>query len=323
MKIVIPEFVLGVLASPTCDVVQGRETFEACDLVVIDNEGHLDGGIADTEVVMLPWALPEATVARILQVPTLRWVQTVTAGIDHVLRALPADHDLVITNASGVFDVPIAEMVLTYILATAKRLPEFLAQQRAKRWQLLRLREVADLTVGVVGLGSIGSEIAARCQGLGMRVIATRRHPERGAPHVDEVLGADQLPDLLAAADYVVVAAPLTEETRGLIGAAALRRMRSDAWLINIARGAIVDEAALIAALQEGSIAGAALDVFAEEPLPTSSPLWDLPNVIVTPHNSWSTPQLKAREAELFLENLARYVHGQPLRNVVDSSRGY
>lgn len=323
MKIVIPEFVLGVLASPTCDVVQGRETFEACDLVVIDNDGHLDGRLEDTEVVMLPWALPEVTVARILQVPTLRWVQTVTAGIDHVLRSLPADHELVITNASGVFDVPIAEMVLTYILATAKRLPEFLAQQRAKRWQLLRLREVAGLTVGVVGLGSIGSEIAARCQGLGMRVMAARRHPERGAPHVDEVLGADQLPDLLGAADYVVVAAPLTEETRGLIGAAALRQMRSDAWLINIARGAIVDEAALVAALQDGSIAGAALDVFAEEPLPTSSPLWDLPNVIITPHNSWSTPQLKAREAELFLENLARYVHGQPLRNVVDSNRGY
>ncbi|MBN1246588.1 MAG: D-2-hydroxyacid dehydrogenase [Anaerolineae bacterium] len=323
MKVIIPEFVLSVLASPTCDLVSGREEFNACDLVVIDNQGHLDGDLEGTEVVMLPWGLPQETVERVLGLPSVRWVQTMTAGIDHALRALPPGREVVITNASGVFDVPIAEMVLTYILTMAKRIPEFLAQQREKNWHLLRLREVAGLTVGIVGLGGIGGEIAARCQALGMTVVATRRHPERGGRGVDRVLGSDQLYELLAMADYVVVATPLTEETRGLIDAEALRQMRPDAVLINIARGAIVDEAALVAALQEGIIGGAALDVFEQEPLPPSSPFWGMPNVLVTPHNSWSTPQLRTREAALFLDNLARYVHGQPLRNVVDQDRGY
>lgn len=323
MKIIIPEFVVSLLASPTCELVEGKAAFEACDLVVIGGAGELAGDPAGAEVVMLPWGLDQEVVADLLGLPTVRWVQTVTAGIDHALRALPAGRKVTITNASGVFDVPIAEMVLAYILTMAKRVPEFLAQQRDKSWHLLRLREVAGMTVGIIGLGNIGAEIAERCQALGMTVIATRRSPERGGRGVDRVLGSDALDVLLAAADYVVVAAPLTDETRGLIDAAALAQMRPDAVLINIARGAIVDEDALVEALQAGRIGGAALDVFEEEPLPADSPLWDMPNVIITPHNSWSTPHLQAREAALFLDNLSRYIAGQPLRNVVDQERGY
>jgi phosphoglycerate dehydrogenase-like enzyme len=323
MKIIIPEFVVSLLASPTCELVEGKAAFEACDLVVIDGNGELEGNPAGAEVVMLPWGLEQATVADLLSPPTVRWVQTVTAGIDHALRALPAGRDVTITNASGVFDVPIAEMVLTYILTMAKRVPEFLAQQRDKSWHLLRLREVAGMTVGLIGLGNIGVEIAERCQAMGMTVIATRRSPERGGRGVDRVLGPDALDVLLSSADYVVVAAPLTDETRGLINAAALAHMQPTAVLINIARGAIVDEGALVEALRAGHIGGAALDVFEEEPLPADSPLWEMPNVIITPHNSWSTPHLQAREAALFLDNLARYIAGQPLRNVVNQERGY
>jgi phosphoglycerate dehydrogenase-like enzyme len=294
-----------------------------CDIATIDDAGRVDGDSTGAEVVMLPWGLPPDALERLLRAPNLSWVHTVTAGIDHVLRALPPDTSVVITNAQGVFDHPIAEMVIAYILVIAKRIRDFQAQQAARRWHLLRLREIADCTVGIVGLGSIGSEIARRCKALGMQVLATRRHPERGGPHVDRVVAPQDLPEILQVADFVVVAAPLTAETRGLIGREELSLMRSDAWLINIARGEIVDEPALIEALRAGKIGGAALDVFAQEPLPASSPLWGLPNVILTPHNSWSTPHLKQREAELFLENLARYLRGEPLHNVVDEARGY
>jgi phosphoglycerate dehydrogenase-like enzyme len=317
MKIVVPQFVVDLMQARACPLL------DVCDLVVIDNEGRLTGDLQELEIVMLPWSLASATVETLLRPPSLRWVHTVTAGIDHVLAALPPDRDVQITNAAGVFDVPIAETVLAYILLFAKRLPELLAQQRARSWRLLRLQEVAGLTVTILGMGGIGTAVARRCKALDMHVLAMRRHPELGDPCVDEMLGPGRLMDALGAAHFVVVALPATTETRGLLGRAEFATMRSDAVLINIARGAIVDEEALIAALSAGRIRGAALDVFVEEPLPDTSPLWDLPNVIITPHNSWSTPHLKNREVDLFIDNLERYLAGEPLRNVVDPSREY
>lgn len=335
MKIIMPEFVLPMLSARACDLVEGAPLFDRCEILPLEELDYLGaetgserlgpGSSAgdDAEVVMVPWTLSDASLQRLLSPPPLRWVHTMTAGVEHVVRALPPGQEVVITNAAGIFDVPIAEMVLAWILVIAKRVPEFLSQQRAHDWRLLRLRELADLCVGIIGLGSIGVEIARRCQAMGLRVIATRRHPERGAPFTDQVFDPDQLPALLEASDFVVVAAPLTPETWELVDDAVLRKMRSGAWLINIARGPIVDQAALIRALSEGRIGGAVLDVFAEEPLPPDSVLWDMPNVIITPHNSWSTPHFKRREAELFLENLERYLRGEPLRNVVDLARGY
>jgi phosphoglycerate dehydrogenase-like enzyme len=158
---------------------------------------------------------------------------------------------------------------------------------------------------------------------MGMEVLGVRNHPKRGAEFADRTCGPDELDAVLERSHFVVLAVPLTPETRGLIGAHELQRMRPDAWLINVARGAIVDQAALISALEAGRIAGAALDVFEEEPLPQDSPLWEMDNVIITPHNAWSTPYLKQREAELFLDNLERYQAGEELRNVIDPSRGY
>ncbi len=331
MKIVMPEFVVPQLEERTCALVQNRELLGACDIVLIEDlvrdPGSVAGIVSGAEVVMVPWTVAPELLCQVLGVSTLRWVHTMTAGVEHVVRALSErllpGESIVITNAAGIFDVPIAEMVLAWILAIAKRLPDFIAQQRAHQWHLLRLREASDLTVGIVGLGSIGSEIARRCHAVGMRVLATRRHIDRGAPFVDQLFTPEDLSELLVASDFVVVAVPLTPETRGLIDAGALRQMRRDAWLINIARGAIVDQAALVDALGQGWIGGAALDVFEEEPLPATSPLWDLPNVLITPHNSWSTPHFKRREAELFLDNLERFLHGEALRNVVDLSRGY
>lgn len=317
MKIIVPEFVLESLKEETCTLVQ------ECDFVTVGRGGALSGDIADAEVLMLSWRMPPDSLEAILQLPTLRWIHSVSAGVDHALESVRQRPDVLLTNAGGVYDIPIAETVLAYILMVAKRMPELLAQQREKHWKLLPLREVAGLTVGIVGLGSIGTEIARRCQALGMRVLATRRRPELGAPHVDRLLASERLPELLAAADFVVIAVPLTPETTGLIGATELHAMKPEAWLINIARGLVVNETALIQALMEGWIAGAALDVFAQEPLPPESPLWTLPNVILTPHNSWNTPHLNERQARLFLDNLSRYLRGETLRNVIDRARGY
>jgi phosphoglycerate dehydrogenase-like enzyme len=317
MKIIMPEFVVPVLETRACDLV------EACDIVVIDDDGEIQGDVEGAEVVMVPWAVPQTTYEKILGVSTLRWVHTVTAGIDHALAALPRAADVLITNAAGIFDVPIAEMVLAYMLVAAKRIPELLDQQQARTWHLLRLRELSGLTVGIVGLGHIGREVARRCKAMDMRVLGLRKHPEREAEFADEVYGPEALGAVLERSHFVVIALPATAETRALIGAPELERMRSDAWLINIARGVILDQEALIDALRAGRIAGAALDVFEEEPLPENSPLWDMDNAIITPHNAWSTPYLKQREAELFLDNLQRYRADEPLRNVIDPSRGY
>ncbi len=317
MKIIVPAFIQPTLKEAAC------APLETCDFVIIEEDGTLSDSPEGAEVLMLPWKLPETTRQRVLSLPSLTWVHSVSAGVEHALDEDLREMDVTLTNASGVFDLPIAETVLAYILMIAKRMPEFMAQQRAYTWKKHALREAADLTIGIVGSGSIGTEIARLCKALGMRVIATRRHPERSTPHVDEIFSADALDTLLSKADVAVIAVPLTSETKGMIGAHQLRQMPTQAWLINIARGAVVDESALIKALQTGEIAGAALDVFVEEPLPPESPLWEMENVILTPHNSWSTPHVKEREAALFLENLRRYLHGDTLRNVVDKELGY
>jgi phosphoglycerate dehydrogenase-like enzyme len=319
MKLVLPHHLMHVLKSQVSEMVPNPE------LVSIEFDGQIHGGeIDDAEVIFHHWGLKRDELKRILLAPEsrLRWVHTISAGVDHVLFPEMDETDLVLTNASGVFSVPIAETVLTYMLAVVKRMPEFVEQQREHRWENLRLRELRAATVGIVGLGEIGTEVARLCRAFGMYVLGLRRR-RRPNEHADEVLVSSQLYDLLARSDFVIVCAPLTDETRGLIGADELAAMKPDAWLINIARGAIVDEGALLKALQEQRIGGACLDVFVQEPQPDDSPFWDLSNVIITPHNSWSSPRLEEREAELFLSNLRRYLEGEPLQNVVDRKAGY
>jgi phosphoglycerate dehydrogenase-like enzyme len=189
----------------------------------------------------------------------------------------------------------------------------------------LRGRELSELTVGIVGFGSIGHEVARLLRPFGTRILAARRHPERGAGDAADVelLGLDRLDHLLRTSDVVVVAAPLTGETAGLIGAAELQEMREDAWLINIARGRLIDEMALRRALESGWIGGAVLDVFGEEPLPPDSPLYSTPSLVITPHTSWSSDRVVERSIDLFVANLRRFKAGEPLENVVDLEAGY
>ena len=264
--------------------------------------------------------------------PNLKWIALPSAGADHAIRAgIVQPGGPVVTTASGIHAVPIGEFVLSLMLMWVRHWPQIIDYQRAGTWpdsagrEHLHGRELDGATLGVIGLGSIGRHIARLGRAFGMRIIATRRSANAGAsdPDVDMMVPPDRLGDLLAAADFVIVSVPATEQTRHLIGADELRAMRHDAFLINISRGSAIDEAALIAALTDGVIGGVGLDVFETEPLPAESPLWQLPNVIISPHVAGNTNQYSRRFTDLFLENLARYRAGEPLRNVVDLGRGY
>jgi phosphoglycerate dehydrogenase-like enzyme len=299
-------------------------------------EGLADGPVDDVEVLLRGWLTSEAFDRLLARAPRLSWVHSATGGVEMTLSASMREHPFVVTNARGVFSRPIAEYVLLMMLAITRRLPELLELQAERTWQPLEGRELRDQTVGIVGLGSIGLTIASLATAFGCRVIATRRNPDRtsrtaaegedalpAAPRIDRLYSPDGLPELLAESNFVVLAAPLTPETEDLIDADALRAMRSDAWLINVARGRLVDERALLRALREGQIGGAVLDTFRHEPQGPDSPFYDLPNVIVTPQTSWSSGRVLDRSVDLFCDNLRRFAAGGTLRNVVDPRAGY
>jgi phosphoglycerate dehydrogenase-like enzyme len=260
----------------------------------------------------------------------LKWLQLTSAGVDRLIDAPVVRSHVTVTTASGIHATPISEYVIGTMLAFAKGLPKAFRAQQDRVWQGYWPEELEDKTVGVLGVGAIGARVVKLAEALDMRVLALRRTAgERvtgegsGMAGVDEMLPPSELPYLLAESDYVVVALPLTPETRELIGEAELRAMKPNAVIVNIGRGAIIDEAALVRALKEGWIAGAALDVFTQEPLSPESELWGLENVIVTPHISGGTPRYMERAVGLFCENLRRYLAGEELRNVVDPARGY
>ena len=276
--------------------------------------------------VLLRGGVPASVLDHIIsRAPRLEWIHSFAAGVDRVATPAVRERGLVVTNARGVFSRPIAEYVVMMCLAIARRLPQLLELQRERTWQPLRGTELGGMTVGIVGFGSIGSEIASLLAPFEAKVLATRRHSDRGAGGSAnvELLPLDQLDELLRRSDVVVVAAPLTDETAGLIGAAQLQEMPEHAWLINIARGRLIDELALRRALEAGWIGGAVLDVFTDEPLSGESPLYGTPNLILTPHTSWSSDQVVERSVRLFVENLRRFAAGQPLENVVDLEAGY
>jgi phosphoglycerate dehydrogenase-like enzyme len=267
------------------------------------------------------------------RVPGLRWVALTSAGADGAVRAnlLRSDGKPVVTTASGVHAVAISEFVFSLLLMWTRHWPRLLEQQRERRWPdrrswlALQGNELAGATLGIIGLGAIGRQTARLGRAFGMRIIALRRSVREGErdADVDELYPMTGLRDLLAAADYVVVAVPGTDQTRHLIGDEELRAMKSSAFLVNIARGMVIDEEALVAALRDGVIAGAGLDVFEREPLPEDSPLWTMPNVIIAPHLSGNSATYSRRFTDLFLDNIERYRQGLTLRNVVDPTLGY
>ena len=260
----------------------------------------------------------------------LRWIHSPAAGVGGMLYPEMRARDVVMTNSRGIAADTMAEHALAVTLAMFRRLPVAVQRQAERRWAQDEIsagtpnRAVAGARILVVGLGAIGSAIAAKFGALGATVTGIRRRPAHGAPPgIDDVAGPERLHQLLSVADVVVISAPETPATRHLIGTPELESMRADALLVNLSRGKLVDERALAVALQAGRIGGAALDVFEHEPLAENSPLWSLPNVLITPHTSGFRPDHWDAATRLFAENLRRFEHGEELLNVVDKEAGY
>jgi glyoxylate/hydroxypyruvate reductase len=256
--------------------------------------------------------------------PRVRWIQASSSGVGEWIRRLGLlESPVVVTNAAGVHAVPLAEFVLFAMLYFTKRLPRVQADRAARRWERFATNRLRGRTLGIIGLGAVGREVAHVAQAVGLRVIGMRRTPSKPAGFVEKVYGPDQLHTLLGQSDYVVLIAPFTAETDSLLNEAAFGSMRPGAVLINISRGNLVDEDALVDALRSGHLGGAALDVFRREPLPADSPFWQLPNVLITPHSMSTAIGENDLLVDLFCDNLERYLARQPLRNVVDKRRGY
>ena len=276
-----------------------RATAVGHDLVCVPPDGDLLGAIADAEV-FFPLSGRSLTPDVIDAAANLKWLHLASAGVEHALYPPLLQRDVLVTNGAGVYAIPIAEHVLALMLALSRRVPEMIRQQDKPEWTGLSGGELHGATVLIVGVGGIGAKVAQLCKAFGMRVVGIRRHTGMPVACVDSLLAPTDLKAVLPEADWVVLCAPSTPQTQHMIGAAEISLLKPEARIINIARGALIDEAALIQALQEGRISGAGLDVFAEEPLPPDSPLWDMPQVIVSPHSGGASPNSLAPDAGPF-----------------------
>lgn len=259
-----------------------------------------------------------------LQSPSLRWVHALSAGVDGFMLPPIVEGRIILSNSSGIHGLPISEHVFAMMLSFSRGLHRFGKSQGQNRWQRhVHLSELRGKTLGVVGLGKIGQEIARLGNAFGMRVLAVKRNPGQPPEHVNRVVSMEGMEMVLKESDYLVLTVPLTPDTEGLVGAKQLELMKPTAILINVARGEVVDEDALITALQQGTIAGAGLDVFETEPLDSQSPLWQLDNCIITPHCAALSPQYMTRAIDLFCRNLEAYLQEEALPTQVDPRRGY
>jgi phosphoglycerate dehydrogenase-like enzyme len=319
MKIVLP----GLLASELEPRV--RAIAPDAPIVYFDEHNAPQGDVSDATVLLRWFGAPAALAALVEPMRALRWLHIPRAGVDSSLVPPVMQRDIILTNSAGAHAIPIAEWALLFMLSHVKQAPALLRAQAERTWLgtgKLQLDELAGKTLLIIGMGQIGQAIAARAAAFGVRVWGSSRggRPVEGA---ERVVAGTGWRALLGEADFVVIAAPLTPETRDMFGPDELAAMMPGGYLINIARGEIVQEAALVEALRAGRIAGAALDVFSQEPLPPESPIWALPNVFATPHISWNSPHIRPRTLDIFLENLRRFVAGEPLVNLVDKEAGY
>ncbi len=257
--------------------------------------------------------------------PGLKWNQSPVAGLEHSMFPALVESPVVLTNMQGIYSDHIADHALALLLALARGLPQFMRRQARREWSARGVRAIhlPDATLGILGLGGIGRELAVRAKACGMTVIAVDARPGEPPPAVDALWPGERLRDLLEQSDFVAVCAPHTPETERLLDREKLSWMKPSASLINISRGVIVELAALTEALQAGRIAGAALDVFETEPLPADHPLWEMENVLITPHVAWMGPDSEARRLGVLTENLRRFVADEPLLNVVDKARWF
>jgi phosphoglycerate dehydrogenase-like enzyme len=304
-----------------------RSEFPDLEVAQLNSYENVEQNIADVEILFGISIRPEQFMAA----RKLRWIHSQAAAVHQLMFPELVNSDVIITNARDVHGPVVAEQVIGMMFALAKRIPAAVRFQQKHVWGQdamssgrLRTRELAGATVGLVGLGSIGRKVAQHASSLGMRVIAVREHPEKEKPqYVEEVLPTSRLHDLLEQSDYVVLSAPVTSETTGMIGSRQLAAMKPHAFLLNVGRGPLINEAALIDVLRQHKIGGAALDVFDQEPLPPDSPLWDLEDLLVTPHTAGISEKMWERHYALLSDNLRRYLSGRPLLGLVDKHSGY
>ena len=318
MKIIIPNRVAPLIEQRILSLYPDMQ------IVITDDEGMPQGDASDATIFMRWWTSVEGFRRTLSMAPNVKWVYTPSAGIDHLDLDMMRERGITLTNAAGAHAIPIAEFVMMFVLTHAKRATVLMnyAREDYEATEQTKLDELDGKTMAIIGLGSIGQETAKRAKAFGMRVVGRRRRPQP-TKYVDEVVSDDEWQKLLPDADVIVIATPLTDITRGMVDASAFAKMKPTAYIVNVARGQVINTEDLIAALSEGRIAGAGLDVVPEEPLPPTHPLWDAPNVWITPHISYSSPKTRGRMMDLFITNLERYMHGQKLLNIVNFDEGY
>lgn len=301
--------------SPNIEVIKSQNKEEALSLV------------KDVDVLLAGFFSKDLFLAA----KKLKWIQAWGAGVDRLFTPEVVQSQVIVTSAGGIHPTPVSEHALGLMLCFSRKLHVFIRNQTERKWERLestapkeQIEELAGKTVGIVGLGRIGTEIAKKSKCLQMKVIATKRHLSIKTPaRVDKLFGTADLNSLLAQSDFVVLSLPLTKDTQGMIGEPQLRSMKPTAYLVNVSRGQIVQEKMLIKALKHEWIAGAGLDTFQDEPLPQKSELWSFKNVIITPHIAGQTPYYMDRLTRIFCENIDRFIHRRRLINVVDKNLGY
>ena len=292
-------------------------------------EGHaaeeFDAVVAQADAI-LSWGAKRDALSQLLaRAPKLRWIHSRSAGLDSMMFPALVESPVPLTNGRGVFSQSLGEFIIGGVLFFAKDMPRMLRSQKEGRWDPFDVLEIRGQTLGIVGYGDIGRAIAKRASALEMKVLAMRRRPElsSGDPYVSELFGFDQKKEMIERCDYVVSALPLTPETRNFLSTEDFAAMKPSAVFMNVGRGPVVDEPALIAALQNGTIKGAALDVFAVEPLPAGHPFFSMENVLMSAHCADNTAEWLNDAMRFFYQNLDRFANGQPLLNVVDKKAGY
>ena len=322
----MPKPELVVLSSSTDPYIAPLESLR--DLAHITIGGSLEAVSAAIPQAdaLLAWTFRRADIEALLPRATrLRWMHVRWAGLDSLLFPALIQSPVTLTNSRGVYSQSLGEFIIAGALFFAKDIRRLLNSQSAHKWEPFTMLELRGATMGIVGYGDIGRACASRAHALGMRVLAQRRRPSLSEKDefVDRTYGPGQLTDMIRECDYVVASAPLTPETRGMIGEPEISAMKPTAVLMNVGRGPVIDEPALIRALERRSIRGAALDVFTHEPLPPDSPLFQFDNVLLSPHCADNTPTWNEEAMEFFIANFKRFVNGEKLQNIVDKHAGY
>jgi len=316
-----------VLADPTERELAMLEELPPETGIAVGNSPAAFEGTAAGASVIFNWSGSGELLRQVFGMcPRVRWVHSRAAGLDNLLFPELVESPAAMTNGSGVFSAPLGEFALAAILYFAKDLRRMIRSRQAGRWDQFDITEISGQTAGIVGYGDIGRAVATRLKPMGMEVLALKRHGPllyNLDPLVSRTYGPEGLGEMLPRCDYVVVAAPLTPETRGMIGAAQFAAMKPTAVAINLGRGPVVDEAALVQALSSGLIKGAALDVFDQEPLPAGHPFYTLENLLLSPHCADHTPDWLERAMRFFLDQFERFRKGEALRNVVNKQLGY